>query len=396
MQIESIETFVLKVPLGEERFFSSQCAFPARNSLLVRIRTDTGITGWGEGGQYGPPEPVATCINAVLAPLILGRDPGQPRRIWEELYAATRDFGQKGTYIEAISAIDIALWDILGQALGEPVHRLLGGAFRDSVHAYATGCYYRGGEYLNNAASIPQLVKESRSYVSAGFDMLKIKVGLLSVEADLERAAAIREAIGPDNKLMVDANHAYNGFTALHMGRGLEELDVTWFEEPVPPEDHEGYRRVREALDMAIAGGECEFTRYGFKAFLAAGCVDIVQPDLCAAGGFSEWQNIQALASTFGTWVIPHVWGSGVALAAALHALATIPPFPHTANVIPLQNEPVVEFDRNPNPLRDDLLVDPIRLTDRRVPIPQGAGLGIDIDETVLTAYCRSHMNQRL
>lgn len=390
MRIESIETFVLRVPLVEERFFSSQCAFPARNSLLVCVRTDTGITGWGEGGQYGPPEPVAACINTVLAPLILGRDPKQPRRIWEELYAATRDFGQKGTYIEAISAIDIALWDILGQAVGEPLHCLLGGAFRDSIPAYATGCYYRGEEYLNNATSIPKLVEEARSYVSAGFDMLKIKVGLLSVEADLERATAIREAIGSETKLMVDANHAYNAFTALRMGRGLEELDVIWFEEPVPPEDHEGYRQVRGTLDMAIAGGECEFTRYGFKTFLSAGCVDIAQPDLCATGGFSEWQNIQALASSFGTWVIPHVWGSGVSLAAALHALATIPPFPHTANVIPLQNEPVVEFDRNPNALRDHLLVDPICLVDRRVPVPQGAGLGIDIDESVLIEYCQS------
>ncbi|MEA3406846.1 MAG: mandelate racemase/muconate lactonizing enzyme family protein [Chloroflexota bacterium] len=390
MRIESIETFILKVPLGEKRFFSSQCAFPARNSLLVRIRTDAGITGWGEGGQYGPPEPVATCINAVLAPRILGRDPKQPRRIWEELYAATRDFGQKGTYIEAISAIDIALWDILGQAVGEPVHLLLGGAFRDSIHAYATGCYYRGEEYLDHTASIPQLVEEARSYVSAGFDMLKIKVGLLTVEADLERAAAIREAIGPEIKLMVDANHAYNAFTALRMGRGLEELDVTWFEEPVPPEDHEGYRRVREGLEIAIAGGECEFTRYGFKTFLSTGCVDIAQPDLCAAGGFSEWQNIQSLASSFGTWVIPHVWGSGVALAAALHVLATIPPFPHTANVIPLQNEPVIEFDRNPNALRDDLLVKPIELVGQQVPVPQGDGLGIEIDETALMAFCQS------
>lgn len=390
MRIESIETFVLKVPLGEERFFSSQCAFPARNSLLVRIQTDTGITGWGEGGQYGPPEPVAACINTVLAPLILGRNPKKPRRIWEELYAATRDFGQKGTYIEAISAIDIALWDILGQAMGEPLHCLLGGAFRDSIHAYATGCYYRGEEYLNNAASLPLLVEEARSYVSTGFDALKIKVGLLSVEDDLQRAAAIREAIGPDIKLMVDANHAYNKFAALRMGRGLEELGAIWFEEPVPPEDHEGYRQVREALDVAIAGGECEFARYGFKAFLAAGCVDIAQPDLCAAGGFSEWQNIQALASASGIWVIPHVWGSGVALAAALHVLATIPPFPHTANPIPLQNEPVVEFDRNPNPLRDDLLVNPILLTDGRVPIPQGAGLGIKIDEAILMEHCQS------
>jgi D-galactarolactone cycloisomerase len=391
MRIESVETFVLKMPLGKERFFSSQCAFPARNSLLVRIQTDTGITGWGEGGQYGPPEPVATCIDAVLAPRILSRDPRQPRRIWEELYAATRDFGQKGTYIEAISAIDIALWDILGQVVGEPVHCLLGGAFRDSIHAYATGCYYRGEQYLDTATSIPNLAEEARSYMSAGFDMLKIKVGLLSVEADLERVAVIREAIGPDVKLMVDANHAYNGFTALRMGRALEEVGAIWFEEPVPPEDHEGYRRVRETLDVAVAGGECEFTRYGFKKFLSAGCVDIAQPDLCAAGGFSEWQNIQALASSFGTWVIPHVWGSGVALAAALHVLATIPPFPHTANAVPLQNEPVVEFDRNPNALRDDLLASPIRLQDQRVPVPEGDGLGIEIDETVLMAYCQSH-----
>jgi D-galactarolactone cycloisomerase len=387
MKIKDIRAYTLKVGLGKERFYSSQCAFPERNSLLVRIETDTGLVGWGEGGQYGPPEPVATCVEAVLAPYLLERDPRQPVCIWEELYAATRDFGQKGTYIEAISGIDIALWDILGQSLGVPVHTLLGGAFRDAVPAYATGCYYRGEDYLDVSSSLPALAAEARSYVDAGFDMLKIKVGLLSVEADLERTAAIREAIGPRVKLMVDANHAYNAYTAIRLGRGLERYDALWFEEPVPPEDYEGYRTVRGALDVAIAGGECEFTRYGFRELLVGGCVDIAQPDLGACGGFSEWIKIHALASSYGIPVIPHVWGSGVALAAALQVLAVTPPFPHTAHPVPVQNEPVIEFDRNPNALRDDLLVDAIKLVDGCVPVPQGPGLGISVDERVLRQY---------
>lgn len=387
MSINSVRAFILRVPLGKERFFSSQCAFPERNSLLVRIETDDGLVGWGEAGQYGPPEPVAACIESVFEPRLLGRDPKQPVRIWEELYAATRDFGQKGTYIEAMSGIDIALWDITGQALGVPVHVLLGGAFRDSVPSYATGCYYRGEDYLDLHKSIPALVEEARGYVEAGFSMLKIKVGLLSVAADLERVAAIREAIGDEMGLFVDANHAYNAHTAIRIGRGLEKYGVLFFEEPVPPEDRAGYRRVRETLGIAIAGGECEFTRYGFRDLISEGCVDIIQPDICVSGGFSEFIKIQALASSYGVAVIPHVWGSGIALATALHALAAIPPFPHTANPIPFQNEPVVEFDRNPNPLRDDLLKTRIELVDGRVSVPQGAGLGIEIDEDVLRKY---------
>lgn len=387
MKIARIETIVLRMPLGAERFFSSQCAFPERNSLLVRVETDSGLVGWGEGGQYGPPEPVATCIDAVLTPQLVGRDPRLVGRIWEELYANTRDFGQKGTYIEAISALDIALWDILGKHLDTPVHLLLGGAYRDSVHAYATGCYYRGKDYLNHTAGLDALASEARSYVEAGFDTLKIKVGLLSVRADLERVAAIRGAIGPETALLVDSNHAYNAPTAVRMGRGMEAFDVGWFEEPVPPEDRDGYRTVRAALDIPVAGGECEYTRYGFRELLAGGCVDIAQPDLAVAGGFTGWRDIQALATSFGIPVVPHVWGSGIALAAALQVLAVIPPQPHTANPIPLQNEPIVEFDRNRNALRDDLLVEPIRLVDGRVPVPQGPGLGIQVDMDVLAQY---------
>ncbi|WP_168566008.1 mandelate racemase/muconate lactonizing enzyme family protein [Crateriforma spongiae] len=390
MKIQSVKTYVLTVQLGNDRFYSSQCAFPERNSLLVRIETDDGAVGWGEGGQYGPAEPVAACIDHVLAPEIIGRSPRESGRIWEELYAATRDFGQKGSYIEAISAIDIALWDLKGQSFGVPVHELLGGAFRQSVPAYATGCYYRGEDVKEIERGLPQLAEEAHSYVQAGFDLLKIKIGLVSIEDDRRRLEAVRSAVGPTTGILVDCNHAYNATTAIRMGRVLEEFGCLLFEEPVPPEDRDGYRRVRETLDISIAGGEAEYARWGFRDLISSGCVDIAQPDLCVCGGFSEWQKINAIASAYGVPVLPHVWGSGIALAAALHAIAALPPMPHTANPIPLQNEPVVEFDQNHNPLRDDLLTQTIAIgADGKVPVPQGAGLGVTVDESTLRQFAK-------
>ena len=387
MRITKIRAVIARVPLAGGQFYSSQCAFPERKSLLVCVETDAGIVGWGEGGQYGPAEPVASCIEHVLAPMVLGRDPVEHGKIWHELYSRTRDFGQKGTYVEAISAIDIALWDIVGQALGEPVCRLLGGAFRDRVAAYATGCYYRDGDFHDSSANLDGLADEAREYAAAGFDIVKMKVGLLKVERDLRRVETVREAIGPNRLLLVDANHAYNTQTALRVARGLSKCDVHWFEEPVPPEDRDGYRALRHSGLVPVAGGECEYTRYGFRDLIAGNCVDIVQPDLCVAGGFSEWIKILALAQAFGIMVIPHVWGSGVALAAALHAVAAIPPFPHTAHPFPLQNDPVIEYDRNYNPLRDTVLRDPIRLVDGCLPVPAGPGLGIDLDEEILEEF---------
>lgn len=395
MKIADIETFVLRVPLGEQQFYSSQAAFPERNSMLVRVTTDSGIVGWGEGGQYGPPEPVASVIDYVLGPMLVGRNPLHHVRLWEEMYAATRDFGQKGAYIEALSAVDIALWDIAGQALDAPVHQLLGGAFRESVAAYATGCYY-GSNFRDDHDMLPTLAEEARSYADAGFEALKIKIGLLDADADVARVATVRESIGPKTKLLVDGNHAYNAYTAIHVGRRIEEFDIRWFEEPVVPEDHDGYRRGRQALTIPIAGGECEYTRYGFRDFIAGQCIDIAQPDLTVAGGFSEWIKIHALASSHNVAMIPHVWGSGIALAAALHVLAVIPPFPHTANPVPLQNEPMVEYDRKHNPLRDDLLTERFSFADGRLQVPQGPGLGISIDEDVLHAFTGGRVGERM
>jgi D-galactarolactone cycloisomerase len=386
MKIHSITTAILRVPLGDRRFYSSQAAFPERNSLLVRIETDSGLVGWGEGGQYGPPEPVAACIDHVLGPKLLQRDPTEPVRIWEELYAFSRDFGQKGAYIEAISALDIALWDIAGQAVGLPVWKLLGGRFRDSVAAYATGCYYP--EHFDDLSGLLRdLETEASSYRDAGFTLLKIKIGLLSAQQDIERIRVIREAVGPAIGLLVDANHAYSPAAAIRMGRKMEPYDVRFFEEPVIPEDHDGYRLVRHQNPIPVAGGECEFTRYGFRNLIASGCVDIAQPDLAVCGGFTAWMDILALAKTYGVGLVPHVWGSGIAVAAALHAVATVPPLPHTINPIPLANETVLEFDRKPNPLRDELLNEAFSLSNGRITIPDQPGLGVTIADDALERF---------
>lgn len=386
MKIRIIRSYVLRVPLGDKLFYSSQAAFPERNSYLVRIETDTGLIGWGEGGQYGPPEPVAACIDHVLAPKLIGRDPTEPVRIWEELYNFSRDFGQKGTYVEAISALDIALWDIAGQSAGLPVWKMLGGRFREAVPAYATGCYYP-----QDFSRLPDLLRaleeEASGYADAGFEMLKVKIGLLSLKDDIERLRVIRAAVGPDIGMMVDANHAYNATSAIRMGHLMEPLDVRFFEEPVVPEDKAGYRRVRAENPVPVAGGECEFTRYGFAELIGTGCIDIAQPDLAVCGGFTAFKQILAFASTHGVGVIPHVWGSGIAVAAALQAIATIPPIPHTANPIALQNAPIVEFDRKHNPLRDDLLDQRFALADGKLAVPDAPGLGVTVNEAALQRF---------
>ena len=386
MKVKSVHSYILRVPLGDKVFFSSQARFPERNSYLVRIETDAGLVGWGEGGQYGPPEPVEACVEHVFGPRLLGRDPTEPARIWNEFYNLSRDFGQKGTYIEAISAIDIALWDIAGQAVGLPIWKLLGGAFRRRVKAYATGCYYPD-VFHDLPPILRDLEQEATSYRDAGFDFLKVKIGLLDIKADAERLRVIRNAVGSEIGILVDANHAYSAATAIRMGRLMEPLDIRFLEEPVVPEDRDGYRRVRQQNPIPVAGGECEFTRYGFRDLIGGGCVDIAQPDLAVCGGFTAFGQILALANAHSVTVIPHVWGSGIAVAAALQAIATIPPIPHTANPVPLLNEPVVEFDRKHNPLRDDLLEQSFRLIDGHLAVPDGPGLGVTINEAVLARF---------
>jgi D-galactarolactone cycloisomerase len=171
------------------------------------------------------------------------------------------------------------------------------------------------------------------------------------------------------------------------MGEILGDLGVLWFEEPVVPEDKAGYRKLRDVCPVAVAGGEAEYGRYGFASLILNGCVDIAQPDLCVSGGISEWVKIQAVASVAGVTVIPHIWGSGIALGAAVQVLCATPSSVYTARSIPLLNEPVMEFDTTDNPLRSEVITVPFSLEDGRVGLPSGHGLGIEVNREAIKKY---------
>jgi D-galactarolactone cycloisomerase len=380
MKISDIRTHYLQAQLDRPFGWSLEWA-DKRSALLVEIATDEGITGWGEAGVPGH-KATAAVISEILKPLLIGQDPFDREVLWERMYAKMRDYGQKGIPIDAISGIDIALWDVMGKALGLPVHKLLGGAMRDQVMAYATGLYYKESPRL-----MEELVQEALDYVKEGFRAVKMKIGGLPLAQDLANVRAVREAIGPEILLMVDANHAYNTVTAIQVGRELEKSQVFWFEEPVIPEDLQGYLEVKEALDIPIAGGECEYTRFGFRDLISRRAVDIVQPDTCRVGGLSEAKKIAALSSAWGVPYFPHVWGTPVAMAAALHLMATLPEVPLCRNPLPFYQTPALEFDRTPHPIREELTTQPFSLERGWVRIPTSPGLGVEVREEVLAKY---------
>lgn len=374
MKIRAIRTHVLEAALSQP-FAYARAWYAARTAMLVEIETDSGLVGWGE--CYGPAR-ITQAVVQTIAPALIGQDPLRTEAIWQDTYARLRDHGQKGAVIQGMSGIDIALWDIKGRHFGVPVHVLLGGALRDEVAAYATGLYRR-----REGDPLAYLAEEAAGYAAEGFHAVKLKVGF-GIAADAAAARAVREAIGPEVALMIDANHAYDAVAAIRLGRQVAPLDIAWFEEPVPPEDIDGYRAVRSALDIPVAGGECEFTRFGFRPLLTAHALDIAQPDLCAAGGFSECKKIADMAACFGVRCNPHVWGTGIGLAASLHLLAVVPP--HTPPSL-APSEPVLEFDRTEHPLRQAVLTQPIEHAGGVVRVPQGPGLGIEVDRAALARF---------
>ncbi len=372
MKIQKVETYVLQGLLGDKAFGWSQGVANRRQTALCLVSTDNGIQGVGEAFYYGgPAKIVASLMSDVYAPLLIGMDPLDNSVIWDHLYNYTRDQGMKGLPICALSAIDIALWDIKGKALGFPIYKLLGGAYREKARLYATGLY----EPQNVPDVKEALVEEALGYKREGFSAMKLKVGY-GIQADMEHVKAVREAIGEDTVLMVDANRAYNAPEAVHLAREMERYKVYWFEEPVPPEDIDGYVEVKQKSNILIAGGEDEFTRYGFRELIIRRAVDILQPDLCAAGGFTEMMKIVAMASAWNIPLIPHVWGTNVSLAASLQFFAALPHFPERR----YPAEPFFEFDRSPHPLRDGVTREKFIMKNGYLDIPPRPGLGITLD----------------
>ena len=378
MKITAIDTYQLVSPL-ERPFGWSQGWIDHRSANVVKISTDAGITGWGEGGGMH-------LIHSLLAPLLLGADPTNRVGLWEQMLGAMWNNTTYGGYGgSAISAVDIALWDIAGKEMGVPVTTLLGGRIRDRIAVYATGLYYTEGEFPT------RLINEAMGYVDAGFKGMKTKVGGLTIEEDAQRVEAIRNAIGPEMFLAVDANCAYNAASAIRMGNRLNDVGIHWFEEPVHGRDVDGYLQVKANVPMPISGGEGWRTRFEFKDFIARGAIDIAQPDVINVGGITEARNVALMANAFGIKTNLHVWGSPIMIAASLHVSAIIPPCPRARVARPFIQEPVMEFDRTPSESRDTLSRHPFDFADGYVAVPDEPGLGVDIDEQALEKLCVGH-----
>jgi L-alanine-DL-glutamate epimerase-like enolase superfamily enzyme len=385
MKIAAIRTIALSAPV-DPPYASASGVQSRRGGLLVEVETDSGIVGIGEAGLGGGA--TATVIEKDLAPMLVGEDPLMIEGLWQKMFARTRQYGRRGVVMQGISGIDIALWDIAGKVAKMPVYKLLG-ACRDRVDAYASGGFYQEGK------SAADLAGEAEGYRARGFRGMKMKIGRnpstqthlrelignkgfceVDPSEDLARVAAVRQALGPHAKLMVDVNCAWSPAFAIEMGRAMEPYNLYWIEEPVATDDIEGSARVADALATPIAGYETEMGLYAFRELISRGAVDIVQLDIAWSGGFSEGRRIAAYAGAHHRMVAPHAFAGAVLLVASLHFAAAIP------------NGLVLEWDQNPNAIRDELLKEPLRLeSDGTVKLPERPGLGIELDRGAVERY---------
>jgi len=324
VKITSIKSHVLRYELEKELGYSQQY-YKYRTAHLVEIETDEGITGWGE--CFGPGNIALAnkyIIEKVIQPLIKGEDPTNKEYIWHKVYNLLRDSGQKGMPIQALSGVDIALWDILSKKAKLPLYQLIGGKTNNQIPVYGYGMMFQ----KKSVNELVELFKdEAKKIKEKNFKAMKMKIGL-GPQDDLKLVKAVRDEIGDQFKLMVDANHAYNKNDAMYVGKGLDEMDIFWFEEPVAPEDYEGYKELKENLKTSIAGGEAEFTRFGWNQLIKNRCIDIAQPEVCGLGGITEYLKVSALAQSNFIPIVNHVWGSALSVAVNIHLLTSMPDMP--------------------------------------------------------------------
>lgn len=350
----------------------------ARYSMVVEIRTDDGITGWGEsvchGWQKG--EMSAAFIEYAFKPLLLGKDPFNVEVLWEEMFHKSRPFGGGGA-VNAISGIDIALWDIIGKALEKPVHQLIGGAFRTHIVPYATSFYRRKDRKYPEA-----YVEEASELMEKGLRAFKLKLGY-GLKKDSEYIYAMRDAIGEDMLLSADCNCAYDAPLTRQLLLEIQDAKLHFLEEPLKADDMEGYKMLRNITGTHLACGENLFSKYDFRHWIVSGAVDILQPDICSSGGFTECKKIAAIAQAYATRIIPHVWGTGIGLAAAVQFIASIP----SNSLSRYVEEPMLEYDRSLHPYRDSIINNSIEIQDGVIEVPTKPGIGIEVNREVLKVF---------
>jgi L-alanine-DL-glutamate epimerase-like enolase superfamily enzyme len=321
----------------------------------LELHTNQGIIG--RSLPTGP-----SSLQKSMLGKIKGENPFDVERIWDRMYRYNRKPVAKGSYIEAMGSVDMAIWDIIGKALNLPVYKVLGG-FQKNIRVYAAGGYYQEGK------TIDDLVSEMVGYVSEGFHAVKMKVGGAPFGEDVDRVKAVSEALGSDIDLLVDANNKWNAYEAIRFGRAIEKYHPFWFEEPVEPDDFEGCAEVKQALDIPIVAGENEFTRWGCRDLVQAGSADILNLDTVKAGGITEYRKIAAVASAFHIPVAPH--GSPHM---AIHLLASLD------NALIMETYPAVESQYNP-------VLPLFPVEDGHVTVPETPGLGIDPDPELVEKY---------
>ena len=385
MKITRITSHVLGYDLPESLGYSQQY-YSKRTSHLVEVETDEGITGWGECFGAGN---IAFAnkgiVEKVIQPMVLGMQALDRDVIWHKVYNLMRDHGQKGMPLQALSGVDIALWDIAGKVAGLPIYKMIGGAHRKEIEVYGYGMMLRPE---NVDSLVSRFMDEASEIKEMGFKAVKMKVGL-GPKDDLRLIESVRRGVGDNYRFMVDANHGYTTHDAFYVGRAMEEFDPYWFEEPVAPEDLNGYRELRAGLKVNISGGEAEFNRWGWRNLLESRGLDIAQPEVCALGGISEYLRVLALCHAHFTPVVNHVWGSAIAVATNLHLLAAMPPLP--GGLFPW--EPMLEYDTTHNRFMDDLLTESLEIKNQvkansgTVSLPIGPGLGVTPKRDFLDSF---------
>jgi L-alanine-DL-glutamate epimerase-like enolase superfamily enzyme len=388
MRIKSVQAWWVQIPIEEARQHVSDFGrLRTFDAAILRIETEDGTIGWGEGknaaGSAGDYAALVHLLNHEFGPRLIGRDASQITAIWEDLYNGSRarasaarghplpELARRGLTVAAISAIDIALWDIRGKALDQPVWALLGGRSADRLPAYASGGW----------ADADGIGAQLQSYIDAGgFQAVKMRVGSMDDRPHVSaaRVKAARKALGPDVELMVDAHGTYTVAEAKRFAALVDDCDLAWFEEPVIADDRAGLAEFRASTMIPVAIGESECTRFDFAALVAGRAADILQPDPAFCGGITEAMRIAALASSFNLRLAPHLWAGAPCFFAGLHVLAAAP-----AGYI-------VEFSLGANPMIHMLSRAPVVVQDGMIAVPDGPGLGLEMDTEVITRYARN------
>lgn len=386
MKITAVKGIALRCPCSP--ISDALSTSTARQALLVKIETDQGLYGIGEAFTYGAPLAVMNYIvEQQMGPMLIGQDPSRIEEIWNTLYWRSIAYGRRSIVMGAISGIDIALWDLLGKAAHMPVCKLLGKHW-DKVPSYASGGFYAPGKNIDG------LREEMEGYRQKGYRDAKLKIGRnldrpgaplgymanqecsVTVEEDYRRVEAVKEIIG-EGRLIVDSNASWDSYIALNRGRELHRLGVCWLEEPIPFEDLEGMQRIsRELSEVQIIGCETQQGLKNFETMVKLDAVDILQPDIGWAGGFTECRKIGALAESSGRKISLHCFGSAVLFAASLHLAAS------------MANTEMMESEENPNPLKSELIKGEFAADEyMNFYVPDGDGLGIELDWTKMEEY---------